>query len=163
MSFQVSIEELPLSTYLTGPENDLLAPFSRLIEGKAGDCLIREGEPVRTMYLLLGGEADVIKSDTVGNRRVIASVGKGALLGERSVVDDTAATATVEAKGAFTALAIDRDQFDLLMDANPRLACKILKAIARSMSRHLKMTSALLAEYMDGSFLSDDSLAVEND
>jgi hypothetical protein len=30
MSFQVSIEELPLSTYLTGPERDLLSPFSRL-------------------------------------------------------------------------------------------------------------------------------------
>jgi CRP/FNR family transcriptional regulator, cyclic AMP receptor protein len=163
MSFQVSIEELPLSTYLTGPERDLLTPFSRLIEGKAGDRLIREGEPVRTMYILLGGEADIIKGSADGNQRVIASVGKGALLGERAPVDDSPATATVEAKGEFTALAMDRHQFDRLMDANPRLACKILREIAKAMSQHLKITSALLAEYMDNSFLSDVNVALPDD
>ena len=148
MRIQGFLRELPYFASLTGPELDLIVSFSRLVEGNAGDHLIREGEQLRTLYVMLSGEAEVVRADTQRNRVVIASVGRGALIGEMSLIDSAPASATIEATGAFQALAIEQEKFNQLTEEHPNLGCKIFKQIARTMSLRLRKTSGLLAEYM---------------
>ena len=158
MRIQGVLQELPFFASLTDSELDLIMSISRLVEGNAGDSLIREGEQVRTLYVMLSGEAEVIRVDAKWNRVVIASVGKGALLGEMSLVDSAPASATIEAKGAFRALAIEQEKFNRLTEEHPNLGCKIFKQIARTTSHRLRKTSGLLAEYMPLSSPSGDDL-----
>ena len=148
MRIQGFLHELPFFASLTGPELDLIVSLSGLVEGNAGDHLIREGEQVRILYVMLSGEAEVIRADTKWNRVVIASVGRGALIGEMSLVESAPASATIEATGAFQALAIEHEKFNQLVEEHPNLGCKIFKQIARTTSLRLRKTSGLLAEYM---------------
>jgi CRP-like cAMP-binding protein len=141
MSVRTYLEELPLFFDLTGPEIDLLVPHCRLVEGQAGHRLIREGEPVRTIYFLVTGEAAVLKDNMV-----IASVGKGTVLGEMSLIHHSPAFATIEAKGPFTALAIEQAVFIQLLEEHARLGFKIFKKIARILTLRLMMTDSRLAD-----------------
>lgn len=61
-----------------------------IVKHQEGDVLIREGEPGDDVYLLLDGVVSV----SVGGR-VVAELGPGAVLGERSAIDGWR-TATVE-------------------------------------------------------------------
>ncbi len=146
MGLHGSLRELPIFAYLTTSEIEMVTPLARLIEGEAGVCLLREGEPVQDIYFLLSGEAEVVKQDRSGGRQVIASVGKGALLGEMALVEDAPASATVVAVMNFKALAFDRQAFNLLLEGCPGIGRKILKQIARLLSQRLRTTSAHLAE-----------------
>ena len=60
------------------------------IEGKAGDVLIREGEPAAQLYFLASGAADV---HSRGN--LVGRVVPGQLVGEATVLGESAAIATV--------------------------------------------------------------------
>jgi CRP-like cAMP-binding protein len=143
MSVRAYLEELPLFFDLTGPEVDLLVPHCRLMEGQAGQRLIREGAPVRTIYFIVSGEAAVLKDN-----EVIASVGKGTVLGEMSLIHHSPAFATIEAKGPFTALAIDQAVFIQLLEEHARLGYKIFKKIARILTLRLMMTDSRLADQL---------------
>lgn len=147
MGLHGSLRELPIFAYLTTSEIEMLTSLARLIEGEAGVRLLKEGEPVRDIYFLLSGEAEVVKQDRSGGRQVIASVGKGALLGEMALVEDAPASATVVAVTNFKALAFDRQAFNLLLEGCPSVGQKILKQIARLLSQRLRTTSAHLAEH----------------
>lgn len=143
MSVRAFLEELPLFFDLTGPEIDLLVPHCRLVEGRAGQRLIREGEAVWTIYFLVSGEAAVLKDNNV-----IASVGKGTVLGEMSLIHHSPAFATIEAKGPFQALAIDQVVFNQLLEEHARLGYKIFKKIARILTLRLMLTDSRLAEQL---------------
>ena len=80
----------------TGVENDLARRIlrggrrPRVRKVKAGQVLIHEGEPGKTMFLLLDGRLSVI----VGGE-VLAELGPGSVVGERAVVDAGLQTSTV--------------------------------------------------------------------
>ena len=60
------------------------------IEGRPGDVLIREGEPAAQLYYLASGAADVHSRGKLVGRAV-----PGQLLGEATVLGESAAIATV--------------------------------------------------------------------
>jgi CRP-like cAMP-binding protein len=92
---------------------------------------------------LISGEANVRKEG-----QLIATVGKGAVLGEMSLLQHGPAFATVQAKGPFKAIAIEQFAFSQLLEEHSRLGYKILKKIARLLTLRLMMTDSKLAECM---------------
>ena len=135
------LESLPIFGDLTGPEIELLAPVCRIVEGKIGHFILREGESVQTIYFMVAGEATVRKDGVL-----LAVVGKGAVLGEMSLLQHAPSFATIQAKGPFKALAIDQLVFSRLLEEHARLGYKIVKKIARLLAFRLMMTDAKLAE-----------------
>ena len=142
---------LTLFTDLTGLEIDRLYPNFRLTAFKSGDRLLREGEMVRSLFVIVAGEASVLKEDKTGEPREIATVGARTVLGEMSLFEFVQASATIEAKGPLEALVIERMTLTRTMDANPQLGYKILKKIVRIMGKRLKTTSDQLTEYLPDS------------
>jgi hypothetical protein len=78
--------------------------FRRL---KAGDVLVRQGEPGADVYLLLDG---VLRAERDGER--LAEYGPGAMLGERAHLEGGARTATLTAVTACRVAAVDAAQLD---------------------------------------------------
>ena len=138
------LESLPLFSELSGPEIELLAPLCRLLEGGIGQYILEEGNPVHTIFFLISGEANVRKEGTL-----LATVGKGAVLGEMSLLNHASAFATIQAKCPFKAIAIEQSAFARLLEEHARLGYKILKKIARLLALRLMMTDAKLSEYMN--------------
>ena len=144
---QALLKELSLFSELTNFECDHIASLCRLVEGNAGDRLIAEGEQVRTLYFLVSGELSVTKGHGAGQNVLIATVGKGAVLGEMALLERLPASATVEATGPFQALAIELNVFTRLIENSPLLGYKIFKKMAQITSYRLRIASGQLAEY----------------
>lgn len=143
------LTQVPLFTGLTKPELERIAPLCRMIEGKEGDCLIREGHEVRAIYFIVEGEASIIKEMDVDIHIPIATARNGAILGEMALLENAPASATVEAKGPFKALVIDRAEFNRLMESECTLGYKIARRLGQIESARLRATSGLLAEYIN--------------
>jgi hypothetical protein len=74
---------------------------------KAGDVLVRQGEPGADIYLLLDG---VLRAERDGER--LAEYGPGAMLGERAHLEGGTRTATLAAVTACRVASVDAAQFD---------------------------------------------------
>jgi hypothetical protein len=79
----------------------------RIRRVKAGDVLVRQGEPGTDVYLVLDG---VIRVDRDGER--LAEYGPGAVLGERAHLEDGTRTSTLVAVTACRVASVDASQFD---------------------------------------------------
>ncbi len=148
MTLQEFLKQLPLFRDLTDQEINLLAPICKVVQGEAGNRLIKEGDPVRTIYFLLSGEAAVMKNTAGQKQAMIGKVVKGTIVGELSLYDNTTASATIQALEPFKALAINSAEFNRVMEANQTLGYKVFRKLARNTSFRLKAVSGELAEYI---------------
>ncbi len=79
----------------------------RIRRVKAGDVLVRQGEPGADIYLLLDG---VLRAERDGER--LAEYGPGAMLGERAHLEGGTRTATLAAVTDCRVAAVDASQLD---------------------------------------------------
>jgi CRP-like cAMP-binding protein len=142
------LEEVSIFADLTMEELALIAPLCRMKQGKAGDFLIQEGECVQNVYILLDGQATVLKAKANGTLVPIDRVGKDELLGEVTFFKNTPASATVQANTPFKALELNQKEFHHLLDDNPALGLKIFKKFSRVLSVRIKKRLADLVEYL---------------
>jgi CRP/FNR family transcriptional regulator, cyclic AMP receptor protein len=112
-----------------------LARAGRRRRVKRGTVLIREGVPIDTLYIVLEGELDV----SVGaDRRRIARLLPGEVVGEMSFIDARPPSATVSAATDAVVFTIARAtlQRELVQDAG--FAARFYKAIATFLSDRVR-------------------------
>ena len=93
---------------------------------EAGRVLCHEGEVAREFYVIIDGEVDVTKGT-----RVLATLGPGDFFGELALLDHATRTATVTAKTPLRFFVLTSNAFWPLIESNPKLAHKLLRAVAR--------------------------------
>jgi CRP/FNR family transcriptional regulator, cyclic AMP receptor protein len=113
---------------------------------RAGDALIRHGEPDRTLYLVLHGELEVIvrAGDGLSMGRV-ALVGAGSVLGELAFFDGGPRSAGAWAIDDSDVAAMTPDQYAAFEKSSPVLARELLFALGRILAVRLRRTTAKVA------------------
>ena len=76
----------------------------------AGETVVRQGGPADRFFLLVDGEAEVVREDG-GAGQTVASLTPGSLFGEMSIMRDRPRTASVRAITDVKLLALERDTF----------------------------------------------------
>lgn len=89
-----------------------------------GAVLVREGDPGESLIVIKRGSATV---DQAG--ATLRKLGAGDFLGEISLIDGRARTATVTADEPIEALVIDRSGFTRLMDEFPIIRFDLVTAL----------------------------------
>ena len=108
---------------------------------KAGEIVIAEGTKGTSAFVILSGNAEVIKR--WGDREVlIAILGEGQVFGEMGLIEDRPRSATVKASSELKVRIIDRNHFNELLRTKPSVLIPILK----SLFERLRQASDLLAE-----------------
>lgn len=108
-----------------------------------GEEVFHEGDPGDAWYVILEGEARVLK-DTADGARELAVLKRGACVGEMAILDGEGRSATVQAIGALTLLRFRRLRFERLLDLGSLGAHKLILAMARMLSqRHRRLTARL--------------------
>jgi CRP/FNR family transcriptional regulator, cyclic AMP receptor protein len=102
-----------------------LAESGTVVTLPDGWAFVHEGTPADAAYILLDGEANVL----VG-RKVINSVGPGALLGEMAYLDGGQRNATVATHGRVRAMRLDYEKLEAAMKRHPALR-ELLRAADR--------------------------------
>ncbi len=113
----------------------------------AGDCVFREGDPAREMYVVLDGEIEVLKKSRRGRETRVAILGPNDGFGEMSIIDMQPRSATVRALGPARLLRITTEEMDALYRYDLKSYALIVLNLARDLSRRLRVTDGLLADF----------------
>lgn len=98
---------------------------------KNGELLVSEGGNDQTLFILASGKLGVISSDADGKENLVHTMKEGECAGTRAFVDRTPRKATLRAIGNATVYSLTPDAFDTVVDAHPRLAYKVMRALFR--------------------------------
>jgi len=121
--------------------------------------LIREGEPVDSLYILLDGCLTV----TAGSLE-LATLLAGEIVGEISFVDARPPLATVTAAQESRVLAVRKGDLNAKMQEDPWFASRFYRAIATFLADRLRMTTTRLgygSATQDGGADAADEMDIE--
>lgn len=142
------LEKSPVGRELEWRELHSLAGYFEAYRLDAGAVIFRQGDPGEFLCVISQGRADIIKKDTSHNEKIIASLGPGNTIGEMALIDGEPRSALVVAHTPVLMLVLTRLNFELLADQHPRLWGKLVIRIGRILSKRLRLTSGVLAEYL---------------
>jgi serine phosphatase RsbU (regulator of sigma subunit) len=129
---EVQLSHIPLFAKLPRGELQHLVATLRAREFPEQAILMREGSRDDRLYIVLGGDVEVIKALGTADERVVAARDIGALLGEMSLFSrDGCHTASVRALTPVELLEMTRDDLDALLHRHPRFAYELIGLLSR--------------------------------
>ena len=109
--------------------------------------LIRDGDTGDTMYVVLEGEMEVSKRSRRGRDMRVAILGPTDCFGEMSMIDMQARSASVRALAPSRLLKLTSEDMNALYRADLKSYTLIVLNIARDLSRRLRVTDGILADF----------------
>ncbi len=100
-----------------------------------GEYLIEEGALDDSLHVLLEGKVEVVKHTGAGDISSLAVLREGDLAGELSFIDGHEHTVGLRALTHTQVMTLKRADFEKIIDEQPRLVYKVMRAIARSTHR----------------------------
>ena len=129
------ILESCLGTELSQEEAGVLGALMNQRELKDGDYLISDGTADNSLHVLLEGKLEVVKSAGADELASLAILREGDLAGELSFIDGAVHTVGLRALCDTRVLSLKREDFESIVDSNPQLVYKVMRAVARSSHR----------------------------
>lgn len=111
------------------------------------EVIFSEGEMGSFMCLIIDGNVSVQKANQDGDNIELAKLGKGRTIGEMAVLDGERRSATCTAATDCTLLILSRESLEKMMLETPRIAAKVIRAIAIALSRRLRMADGKLVDH----------------
>jgi len=142
-------EKTQLGKGLEWSEALTLSGYMDAYQAGVGSVVCRQGDESAFLCLICQGRVDIVKEDLGHNDKVIATLGPGNSLGEMSLIDGEPRSATAVVSTHVELLVLTKDRFELLLEEYPRLWGKVVARIASVLSKRLRRTSGVLAEYLE--------------
>jgi CRP-like cAMP-binding protein len=110
-----------------GISEEVIARFGRKYADKT--VLIKEGDVQQEIFWILAGEVYITRK--MGDKyKVLATLGKGELIGEMSFFDKSVRSATVITKGPVEALVFSKENFQEIYAASPQWTKRLLLSLS---------------------------------
>ncbi len=97
----------------------------------AGVRVVKQGDPPLHFYVVISGKLKVYRETDDGIRTDLTELGPGDYFGEVALVTNKPRTASVEAVEESSLLEIGQDEFDAVLDQNPKLARQIIHRLSQ--------------------------------
>jgi CRP-like cAMP-binding protein len=111
----------------------------------AGDVVIGEGEPARSVLVVCAGELEICKRSGQGGEVRLAVLHTGDCLGEMSLIDIQPRSATARALTPAVLFRLSHADIARLYRAHPPVYTMLVMNIAREISRRLRVADQVLA------------------
>ncbi|HJV82218.1 cyclic nucleotide-binding domain-containing protein [Noviherbaspirillum sp.] len=112
---------------------------AELVECRAGEYPIREGEQDRHLFVLLSGKAGIYKR-SFGVQKLLQELGPGECFGEMSLIECRSRSASVKAINHCRVLRLDGDDIAAL----PDISSKLFRNIAVLLSQRLRHANEIM-------------------
>jgi len=116
---------------------DLFRNEPDIVLFEPGDVIIKAGEPADAMYVIIDGNVDIRLAD-----QSVDVAGRGAIIGEMALVDQSSRSASVHALTPVRLARIDRRRFLYLVQNTPSFAIDVMKVMAARIRRFDKAIAA---------------------
>jgi CRP-like cAMP-binding protein len=144
----VTLREIGLFGALSDEVLERLTKMLKTIRVSPGDTIFHEGDSdAREMFVVLDGEMEVSKKSRRGRDMRVAILGPTDVFGEMSMIDMQVRSASVRALAPSRLLRISSEDMDALYRADLKSYALIVLNIARDMSRRLRVTDGILADF----------------
>jgi len=140
-----ALRSSPLGAELAPSECAVLAKLVHLKTLADGEVLLPEGARDPLVHVVVEGRVQVVK-DSVHGRTVLHTLKPGDLLGELSFMDDEPRYGALVASGPAKVLTLSRADFETLVETEPRVVYKVMRAIMRVAHRVQRNVSRELQE-----------------
>ncbi len=97
----------------------------------AGIQVVKQGDPPVHFYVIVSGKLKVYRQTDDGIRTDLTELGPGDYFGEVALVTGKPRTASVEAVEESSLLEITKEEFDSVLDQNPKLARRIIYSLSQ--------------------------------
>lgn len=124
-----------LGAELSDEEAGKLAELMYVKELRGAEYLITEGAVDSSLHLVIEGNLEVVKRSGNDGVASIAIIKEGDLAGELSFIDGEVHTVGLRALSDGQVLSLTRESFEKLIDKDPQLVYKVMRAVARSAHR----------------------------
>lgn len=122
---------------------------ARTCEVKSGDIIFDTGQTGDAMYLIQDGRVRILQQLPDGSREVLANLEKGQIFGEMAIIDSSPRAARAVAIAPTRLYRIDRADFNLLRANYQPAAYKVIRAIAKVLSRRLRETNQRVISFFE--------------
>ena len=131
MDLVSELKEISLFAMMEAGDLKKIARHCQAHEFKDGEVITREGDHDGRLFLLVSGQARVVKDLGGPRERQVAQMGPRSYFGERALIDDFCRTASVLAEGPVRAIALEDWNFREYIHKYPSLAIELLQNLAR--------------------------------
>jgi len=140
-----------LATELTEAQCQTLGALLSLRELADGEVLVREGTSDSHLYAITAGSLAVARGAGSADEVTLFMLKAGDLVGELSFLDDNVHYASVVSRGASRVFGLERSQLESLLDTDPHIVYRVMRAITRRVHQaqhRLAAQSAELSNYI---------------
>ena len=130
MSEQTNLSQ---HTTINADITKFLFSYGRKTIINAGQIFITEGQTSRSVFVLLEGDAEILKRDDEGQENIVARVGSGTILGEMGVFMQAERTTSVRAASNIIALEFTAESFFTAIAKIPELGVRIIKSLSQKL------------------------------
>lgn len=146
MSDPAALAGIPLFHGLGAEQLRRLAEVLRPARAAAGDPILVEGDPGRSLFVLTAGTVETTKrlgllaAESGPRQKVLVRLTAPQFFGEIGLLEDTARSASVRAATECLLLELRREDFDRLVADDIALGYRLLRNIASSLIGRLRDT-----------------------
>ena len=140
------IKSVPIFRNLNDDDIRKILKLAFVKEYGAGFHLFREGMKGGIMYVVLRGQAEIYINDSLKGKKVIATIGYNSYIGEMSLIEERARSASCRLIKPSMMLVITKKCFDEIQQHYPDIGMKILKGILSTVSERLRKCNEKLNE-----------------
>ena len=129
------IPQSALGTDLSDDEVEILGALMTERKLDDGEFLFEDGTNDDSLHVILTGKLEVVKRTGGDEYSSLAVLRDGELAGELSFIDGAPHTVGLRALCETQVLSLSRSAFEGIVDSNPQLVYKVMRAVARSAHR----------------------------
>jgi len=129
------IRRVPLFALLSASHAELVADSIVKRRYKRGEVIVEQGQKTNTLFIILTGRVRVITADKRGREVILATLQPGDYLGEMSLIDNQAHSATVRAEIQTDMLTLGRSEFARCLPENSSMSYAIMRGLVQRL-RH---------------------------
>jgi CRP-like cAMP-binding protein len=116
---------------------------------EAGEVVVGEGETAREMFVVVGGELEVVKKGAVQQEVRVALFGPGDWFGEMAILDVQPRSASVRAVAPTMLIQLTAEHVErLLYRRDVKSYALLMMNIARELSRRLRVADGILSQFV---------------
>ncbi len=141
-----ALRGIGIFTDLPAAERAQVARRMQLRTLRKGATLFSEGDPGDELYVILSGSMAVTVKTPDGAEITLSEIGAGGFLGEMSIIEQAARSATCRAIADCELLALAANDFLELIASRPQAAAAILRRMGTITATRLGNTGSLLSQ-----------------
>ena len=126
-----------------------LAAKAEVCHYSAGERIFEAGDPGVAFHIVSQGTVRIVQRGGGNQELELGSFTQGASIGELSVLNDTAYSASAVAATACQTLRFSKDAVDELMAVDPEATRPMFQALTRAFSQHLQNLEGRVLEHTD--------------